>query len=105
MCSWCEETEDGVMYCQDCGKMICFDYEGVDDVTAPAYVTASGDLFCLPCGSRYDREEEESYDEDDYGWEEYPASWYDSKSNLDQLEDADTPRYIDITNQIADEEQ
>ena len=42
-------------------------------------------------------------DDDDYYYEEYPASWYDAKSDLDQLEDDDTPRTINIVEQAAGE--
>lgn len=65
MCYLCED--DGA-YCQDCGKEICFDLEVGDDFSRPAYVTASGDLFCDRCGSAIDEEEEAEYD-DEYGWD------------------------------------
>lgn len=64
---WDAESEDGVMYCQDCGRMISWDCKGGDDILRPAYVTASGDLFCDWCGSRYD-EEEERQAEEEWGW-------------------------------------
>ena len=57
MCWLCDESEDGVVGCQDCGRIICFDIKHGDDVCAPAYVTASGDLFCNRCGQQYDKEE------------------------------------------------
>ena len=41
---------------------------GGDDVIRPAYVTASGDLFCDRCGSRYDREEEEAAEDEACYW-------------------------------------
>lgn len=37
----------------------------VDDLAAPPYVTASGDLFCNICGSPYDEDEED--DDPDFG--------------------------------------
>lgn len=74
MCYLCEQSEDGVVSCQDCGRLICFDTEGIDDVCAPAYVTESGDLYCRPCGARID-EECRLYDEVEFGcmWESYPG--------------------------------
>lgn len=65
MCKLCDEAPRHEMIgCQDCGRLICFDVKHGDDVIRPAYVTASGDLFCDLCGSRYDREEEKM-DEDE----------------------------------------
>lgn len=68
MCELCDEADDGVVCCQDCGRMICFDNEPNNvDVVDQAYVTASGDLFCRRCGIQYDIGEEEDGDyEDDY---------------------------------------
>lgn len=66
MCELCEEAENGIEYCQDCGVMICFDIKGGDDILAQAYVTASGDLFCIHCGRQYDEDEEAEYEDDYY---------------------------------------
>ncbi len=72
MCDPCDDKRDGKeegdpVGCQDCGCLICFDCERGDDVLRPAYVTASGDLYCDRCGSRYDAEEEaEDYDDGDF---------------------------------------
>ena len=65
----CDEADNGYTCCQDCGRMICWDTKSVDDVCAPAAVSSSGDLFCLPCAQRADREEERMLEEegmDDY---------------------------------------
>jgi hypothetical protein len=73
MCELCDESEDGLVYCQDCGRLICFDNEPNNvDVVDQAYVTASGDLFCRRCGSQYDEDEESYYDEEYDGWEYDP---------------------------------
>lgn len=79
MCENCEKEDSGY-YCQDCGRALCDDMKGGDDVYAAPYVTASGDLFCVFCGPAYDDEEEyDEYDlfdpyddmyEDDYEGEE-----------------------------------
>lgn len=61
MCNLCKG--DGT-YCQDCGKEICFDCKSGDDFRRPAYVTASGDLYCDRCGSRMDEAEERDYEYD-----------------------------------------
>lgn len=67
MCELCDEAEDGVVGCQDCGRTICFDNPTSDfDVADRAYVTASGDLFCRRCGIQYDQAEEEEYEDDYY---------------------------------------
>lgn len=68
MCELCDESEDGIVSCQDCGRTICFDNEPSNiDVVDRAYVTSSGDLFCRRCGSQHDRSEEDEYDDyDDY---------------------------------------
>ena len=61
--------------CQNCGALICFDVESGDDVMRKAYVTASGDLYCVDCGRRHDRDEErEIEDESPYyaGFDEFP---------------------------------
>jgi hypothetical protein len=50
------------IYCQDCRTMIYYDSKmkdpvtGIDDMSAPPYITESGDLFCVRCGERYDEE-------------------------------------------------
>lgn len=73
MCKMCDENDDKMESCQDCGVLICFDVQSADDVIRPAYVTASGDLFCNRCGTRYDREEERMADEEaDYYPDPYP---------------------------------
>lgn len=89
MCKMCDEVEDGLVLCQDCGESICFD----DDT---AYVTMSGDLFCRRCGSDYDRAEEETWDEEYDGWDYYPADWYRPGSAESELEPEETPREIYI---------
>ena len=53
MCEFCDE-ENGPDSCQDCGRLICFDEDGFDDTMSKAYVTGSGDLYCVPCGESYD---------------------------------------------------
>lgn len=58
----CDDTGDSS--CQDCGKLICFDVKHGDDIFRPAYVTASGDLYCDRCGQAHSRAEEESEEED-----------------------------------------
>jgi len=58
MCDMCLER-DGPESCQDCGCLICFDVETGDDILRPAYVTASGDLFCDRCGPEIDRLDQE----------------------------------------------
>lgn len=64
MCHLCDDDEDGDMQsCQDCGRLICFDVEGDDDIISRAYVTQSGDLFCRRCGASNDRAEEATEDE------------------------------------------
>lgn len=64
MCDLCEQNGGEYESCQDCGKLICFDEEpGTGgDVIDCAYVTASGDLFCTRCGSKYDRADETEED-------------------------------------------
>lgn len=91
MCWLCDENDGDYVHCQDCGRLICEDFGGSDDVVDRPYVTASGDLFCARCGRGHDEREEAMDDDLDFGWE-YPAAWYDPGSDLDQLEDDDTPR-------------
>jgi hypothetical protein len=71
MCEMCDSPE-GMASCPECGRLICWDVEYVDDVIAPAAVSASGDLMCLPCAIRCDEEEEE-WEDEDY----YPGPWDD----------------------------
>jgi len=106
MCEWCEEIDengDGGVYCQDCGRMLCYDIKGDgDDIIGHPYVTASGDLFCTRCGSQYDRQEEESWEDD--GWDfSYPAKWYRQDSDYAELEDE--PTHIDIGPSSVQDEQ
>lgn len=86
MCELCDESEDGLAYCQDCGRLICFDNEPSSiDVVDQAYVTASGDLFCLRCGRQYDEEEEAYYDEEYDGWNDPFAEvvWIEPGAGVD----------------------
>lgn len=75
MCDMCDENDGEMVGCQDCGRLICFDVKYKDDIVAPAYVTASGDLFCSSCGQRYDQEEEEAAEEFAYIPDEYMDDW------------------------------
>jgi len=59
MCYLCDENNGEMEGCQDCGKLICFDIKQGDSIIAPAYVTASGDLYCNRCGKQYDEAEEQ----------------------------------------------
>ena len=87
MCEYCD-SEETMLYCQDCGKWLCYDHEGEgDDVIGRPYVTNSGDLFCVWHGRRHDEAEEAEYDDLDFGWTPYGRGWYDADSDLDQLED------------------
>jgi hypothetical protein len=58
-----EEAE--FICCQDCGRIIYYDKDmkepvtNIDDISAPPYVTESGDLFCCLCGPAYDEADEE----------------------------------------------
>lgn len=56
MCWLCNNNDGELQGCQDCGRLICFDVEAVDDTVRRAFVTSSGDLFCDLCGSRCERE-------------------------------------------------
>lgn len=70
MCFMCDENGGEMIGCPDCGRSICFDVKGSgDDVIAPAYVTASGDIFCLQHGRQYDEEEECQADEEFEGYD------------------------------------
>lgn len=69
MCKWCDE---GGEYCQDCGCIICEDFEGDtgdDSVRAP-YVTSSGDLYCWTCGQSNQRDIDrmEAEEAEEWGW-------------------------------------
>ena len=95
MCEYCD-SEETMMYCQDCGKWLCYDHVGEgDDVIGRPYVTTSGDLMCVWHGRRHDEAEEaegddleEAEGDDlDFGWTPYGSSWFDDDSDLDQLED------------------
>jgi hypothetical protein len=59
----CDANDGEEQSCQRCGRLICFDTQTADDVCAPAYVTASGDVYCRDCGSRLDRLEDDEADE------------------------------------------
>jgi hypothetical protein len=74
MCEYCDHDEQ--MYCQECGRSLCYDTNGFDDVFSAPYVTMSGDLFCIPCGSRVDEADEEADDEDNYFYDQY-SEWED----------------------------
>lgn len=74
MCDLCKENGGEPTVCVDCGRLICFDYEGHgDSVMASAYVTMSGDLFCNRCGPEYD--EIETHEDDGFYPEEHPTEY------------------------------
>jgi len=64
MCWMCDENDGEMIGCQDCGRLICFDVETGDDIVRPAYVTASGDVFCDIHGSQYDEAEEQMIEDE-----------------------------------------
>jgi len=75
-----EQTDDGMVNagewgsCQQCGAMLEEDAPPYSiDVVRRPYVTASGDVFCDVCGSRYDQADEEA--DADYFDEWYPVSF------------------------------
>ena len=63
----CDDTDE-MQSCQDCGRLICFDVKHGDDIMRPAYVTASGDLYCDRCGRgrAMDEAEEEADADEEY---------------------------------------
>lgn len=83
------ETHDE--YCQDCGRLLYDDMTGYDDVCSAPYVTASGDLFCIPCGRSMDAAEERQQEEEaeEWGW-----AWWDYSAWLDIIEDEEGGTYI-----------
>ena len=86
MCELCDENGGEMMGCQDCGRLICYDNEPNNiDVVDRAYVTASGDLFCSRCGSRYDQEEEDSFEDEDF-YDSYSEGWYDEDMDFENEE-------------------
>lgn len=72
MCKWCDENDE-MMGCQDCGRLLCWDVKGHDDIISSPYVSASGDVYCEVCGPEYDKEEDEGYDMYDGPIEDIPA--------------------------------
>ena len=95
MCEWCEENKGEPIGCQDCGKMICQDHKSEDDVISPPYVTTDGDVYCWSCGRRNQRDIDQMEEDEaaEYGWDYYPADWYDPTSPVSELEPEETPRY------------
>ncbi len=84
-CPYCDHVpvDDGEEYCQGCGRLLIEDMDeriGFDDAASGYYVTASGDLFCIPCGRRIDEAEErmmeEEAEEEGWGWWDY-STWSD----------------------------
>jgi hypothetical protein len=69
MCKLCDESEE-MQSCPDCGKLICFDCNGGDDIIRPAYVTESADLYCDRCGREHDAAEDEEMDPEEFDDEE-----------------------------------
>lgn len=76
--------------CQDCGRIVYWDnemkepVEGVDDISAPPYITESGDLFCCLCGPKYDEIDEEEYD----GWEDPMDELYEKEAKKENAKNA-----------------
>jgi hypothetical protein len=87
MCEWCEENGGEPASCQDCGRMICWDHESGtgDDVITRPYVTASGDVYCVRCGSRMDQEEDDAINEEG-GYDPYFDNWYDEDMDFENEE-------------------
>lgn len=53
MCDLCEQNAS----CERCGKLVCFDVMGEDDIIAPAAASMTGDLMCRKCAIDADEEE------------------------------------------------
>lgn len=89
MCDWCEENNGEPDSCQNCGVLICWDIKGFDDVMSEPYVTNYGDVYCLRCGRQEQQEidEQEEEEAEEYGWFDYPFSWYDPDMDFEE-EDA-----------------
>lgn len=88
MCEWCEENGGNLSYCQNCGRGICWDCESGtgDDVITRPYVTASGDVYCVSCGTREDQAEQDALDEEGYYFDDYSDNWYDPDMDLENEE-------------------
>lgn len=90
-CPYCDyvPVDDEQECCQDCGKLLYDDMKGYDDVCSAPYVTASGDLFCIPCGRRIDEAEEDLQDEEAKEW-----GWWDYRGWIDIVEGEEGGTYI-----------
>ena len=73
MCEMCQENGNEPVGCQNCGKMICWDYtlDQSDDIMGTPFVTSSGDLYCYNCGIEMERAEEIQMEEDATYYPEY----------------------------------
>ena len=65
-----------------------------DDFISAMYVTSSGDVYCWRCGSnnQHEIERQEEAEALNFGWDDYPHSWYDP--DLDFGEEDSTHVYI-----------
>jgi hypothetical protein len=76
-------------YCQDCGRLLYDDMKGYDDAASAPYVTASGDLFCIPCGRSMDAAQERLDEEEAEEW-----GWWDYRTWSDIIEGEEGGTYI-----------
>ena len=88
MCDLCDGSDE-MQSCPDCGRLICFEHHAEDDVCAPAYVTASGDLYCSTCGRRHDKAEEDECADVDGNDDAFVDHWGDDDCWDDEELDED----------------
>lgn len=77
-----QDEEDPPPGCPECGKLLSWGHcwfcgvlflifgSGGDDIMADAAVTDSGDLMCFHCAVEMDRDEQEGYRTDSWGWQD-----------------------------------
>jgi hypothetical protein len=66
MCEMCDENGGEPTACPNCGRLICLDFNGFDDVMSRAVGDCQGDLSCIPCSRRTQEEEDERAEEECY---------------------------------------
>jgi hypothetical protein len=64
MCEMCDKNAGEPVGCPDCGRLVCFDFEGFDDITSRAVGNSHGDLSCIPCARRTQAEDDRAAEEE-----------------------------------------
>lgn len=67
----CELCKRDMNHCDDCGKLVCLDYEMEDDIVSPAHLTDDDQVLCNTDYRHYLEHQEEEDEREEYDYNHY----------------------------------